>query len=182
MALTLSSHKLDVGTSAPEFELLGIDGKYHQRTDFQGKPILIIFICNHCPYVIQKTKEIVRLHHLFRKHVHIIAINSNDSKQYPDDSFERMKTFAKEYGIKFPYLHDESQEVARAYGAACTPDPFLFDENHMLLYHGRIDDQLHLGETVHEHTMEEVIRCMLEGKNPPEDFAPSMGCSIKWKN
>lgn len=179
MALTVSQQKLKIGSKAPDFKLKGIDGKTHSLGAFSSSPLLVIFMCNHCPYVQQKIDAIIKLHEKFRGKVSIVGINSNAG--YPGDDFEDMKVFAKEKGITFAYLFDETQEVAKLYGAVCTPDPFLFDKNRVLVFHGRIDDALELGAAAKENTMEDAINKLLRGEKIERTFEPSMGCSIKWK-
>ena len=180
MVLTQSQIKLNLGDKAPDFALNGIDGKTYSLknfTDLEG--FLIIFMCNHCPYVQTKIDTIVALHKKFKEDIAVIGINSNDP-EYPGEGMENMKKFAQERGIIFPYLLDETQKVAKSYGAACTPDPFLFNKNMQLVFHGRIDDGLEPGQEVTENTMDENIQNMMEGKEISEELKPSMGCSIKW--
>ncbi len=180
---TKSILKLKEGDAAPDFALRGIDDKEHSLKDYGGKEaIMIVFMCNHCPYVIAKTEIMNQLFEKYSsKGVAIIGINSNDAKSYPDDSFENMKKFAAEKKLKFDYLVDETQEVAKAYGAACTPDPFLFDKNFHLVYRGRFDDALAPTASVTTKDMEEAIEAVLSGNRPKQFFLPSIGCSIKWK-
>lgn len=182
MVLLESQIKLKAGDSAPDFELLGIDDKTHALNDYDDyKGVLVIFMCNHCPYVKAKADALNELHERFGDTVAIIGINSNDSSRYPEDSFEAMKQTAKEKGFGFDYLIDESQETAKRYGAMCTPDPFLFDEQKRLVFHGRIDNAMSPGDTVTEKTMIGNIKRLLEGESIEKDFDPSIGCSIKWK-
>lgn len=180
MALTTSQQKLKIGSKAPDFKLRSIDGKEYSLKNFSDMPLLIIFMCNHCPYVQQKIDAIIKLAEKFRDRVSVVGINSNAG--YPGDDFEDMKNFANERGINFPYLFDETQSIARAYGAVCTPDPFLLDSSHKLVFHGRIDDALELGAAAREHTMESVISRLLDGIKIDKTSEPSMGCSIKWKS
>lgn len=182
MVLLESQIKLKAGDIAPDFELLGIDDKTHALNDYNGyKGVLIIFMCNHCPYVKAKADALNELHERFGDRVAIVGINSNDSSRYPEDSFEAMKHTAKEKGFGFDYLVDESQEVAKRYGAMCTPDPFLFDDQKRLVFHGRIDNAMSPGDTATEKTMINNIERLLEGNTIEKDFDPSIGCSIKWK-
>lgn len=179
MALTTSQQKLKIGSRAPSFALRGVDGKTYSLKEFSLKPLLVIFMCNHCPYVQAKMDAIIKLAEKFAGKISVLGINSNAG--YPGDDFEDMKAFASEKGINFPYVFDETQEVAKAYGAVCTPDPFLFDKNQKLVFHGRIDDALELGATAREHTMESNISRLLDGIKIDKNFEPSMGCSIKWR-
>ncbi len=183
MVLLKSEVVLRKGDKAPDFELLGIDDKKHSLSDFKNyRGILVIFMCNHCPYVQAKTKAFAEIYDKFKDKIAIIGINSNDAVKYPDDSFESMKKFAIEKGIKFPYLVDETQDVARKYGAVCTPDPFLFDQNCKLVFHGRIDNAMSPEDVTTEKTMILNIEKLLTGKKIERDFEPSTGCSIKWKS
>ena len=180
MVLTQSFQKLNRGDRAPDFSLKGVDDKIYSLSDFTGKEgLLVIFMCNHCPYVKAKIEAIVALYKKFKEKIAVVGINSNDP-EYPGEGMENMKKFVGERGIDFPYLLDETQEVAKAYGATCTPDPFLFERARKLVFHGRIDDALSPGETPKEHTMEENIEKMLRGEEIGEETKPSMGCSIKW--
>jgi len=182
MVLLESQIKLKKGDIAPDFELLGIDDKRHTLKDYENyKGILVIFMCNHCPYVKAKVDAIKQIHEKFNESIALVGINSNDSTKYPDDSFENMKKIANEKGIKFDYLVDEKQDVAKKYGAICTPDPFLFDENRKLIFHGRIDNAMNPDDTATENTMQENIQKYLAGEKIEKDFDPSIGCSIKWK-
>ena len=181
MVLLESQVKLKAGDSAPDFELLGIDDKKHQLSEFKGKDgILIIFMCNHCPYVKAKFDAFNELYEKFGDKVAIVGINSNDSTDYPEDSFENMKKTADERGLKFDYLVDDTQEIAKKYGAMCTPDPFLFDREGKLIFHGRIDNAMKPDDTATEKTMAINIEKMLSNEKIEKDFDPSIGCSIKW--
>ena len=136
MVLTESSSKLQHGDPAPDFSLKGTDSRIYNLSDFKGKPTLIVFMCNHCPYVKAKQETIKNLQAKYKdRGLVIVGINSNESENYPQDSFDGMVETAREKGYNFIYLHDETQEVAKAYGASCTPDPFLFDFEQKLVYH-----------------------------------------------
>lgn len=183
MVLLKSEVVLKKGDRAPDFALLGIDDKKHSLSEFKNyKAMLVVFMCNHCPYVQAKTKALNEIYDKFKNDIIMIGINSNDPTNYPDDSFENMKKFAKEKGIKFTYLVDETQEIAKKYGAVCTPDPFLFDQERRLVFHGRIDNAMSPEDTATEKTMINNIEKLLSGKKIEKDFDPSMGCSIKWKS
>tara|TARA_Y100000310_G_scaffold320207_1_gene376393 strand:- start:260 stop:811 length:552 start_codon:yes stop_codon:yes gene_type:complete len=180
MALTESNTKLNKGDKAPDFSLQGIDGNIHSLSDFGGKQgLLIIFMCNHCPYVKAKMDTLVKLHGKWGEKIDIVGINSNDP-EYEGEGMENMKAFASEWNMQFPYLLDATQEVAKAYGATCTPDPFLFDKDQNLVFHGRIDDALEPGQEVTENTMDENIQRLVAGEGIADELKPSMGCSIKW--
>ncbi|MBA0908878.1 MAG: thioredoxin family protein [Nitrosarchaeum sp.] len=182
MVLLESQIKLKTGDNAPIFQLLGVDNKKHALNDynnFQG--ILIIFMCNHCPYVKSKIETLNELYEKFSNKIAIIGINSNDSKDYPEDSFENMKKMAKENEFKFDYLLDETQEIAKKYGAICTPDSFLFNSKKQLVFHGKIDNAMKPDDVSTEKTMIQNIQKLLIGEKIEKDFDPSIGCSIKWK-
>ena len=182
MVLLESKVSLQTGDMAPDFELLGIDDKQHSLSNYKDyKGLLVIFICNHCPYVKTKIDAIKEIHEKFKDRIALVGINSNDSTEYPDDSFENMKIIAQEKGIKFDYLVDGDQEIAKKYGAVCTPDPFLFDSERKLVFHGRIDNAMKPEDTATEKTMISNIQKFLDGEKIEKDFDPSIGCSIKWK-
>ena len=181
MVLLESQIKLKTGDVAPNFELLGIDDQKHALNDYKNfEGFLIIFMCNHCPYVKAKSYALNELYDKFGDKIAIIGINSNDSKKYPEDNFENMKKTAKEKGFKFDYLIDETQQVAKNYGAMCTPDPFLFNKEKKLVFHGRIDNAMKPDDSPTEKTMIKNIEKLLNGQNIEKDFEPSIGCSIKW--
>ena len=172
---------LKTGDNAPEFNLKGIDDQMHSLNDYSKKGLLVIFMCNHCPFVKAKIEAIKELHDKFKDDISIVGINSNDSVKYPDDDFDSMKAVAKEKGLEIDYLVDETQEIAKKYGAVCTPDPFLFDSEKKLIFHGRIDDAMNPEAEVSEKVMINNIQKFLEGQKIEKDFDPSIGCSIKWK-
>jgi peroxiredoxin len=183
MARTLSSPQvLKTGTPAPGFTLKGVDGKMHSLSDYTSKSraVLVVFICNHCPFVKARIGDIVALQSRFKpSELQVIGINSNDPS-YQDEGFDNMVKFSKEYRLNFPYLIDESQQVARDYGAVCTPDPFLFVDG-KLAFHGRINDAMEPEAKPTVPVMENNVRALLAGKKLKKDFDPSIGCSIKWK-
>jgi len=182
MVLLESKISLKTGDTAHDFLLMGIDDKMHSLDSYaESKGLLIIFICNHCPYVKAKIDAMKQIHEKFNENIALVGINSNDSTEYPDDSFENMKKIANEKGIKFDYLVDEKQDIAKKYGAVCTPDPFLFDQNRKLIFHGRIDNAMNPDDTATENTMQKNIEKFLSGEKIEKDFEPSIGCSIKWK-
>jgi len=182
MVLLESKITLKTGDDAPDFSLKGTDDEMHSLDSYAGnKGLLIIFMCNHCPYVKAKIDAIKQIHEKFKENIAVVGINSNDSAEYPDDSFENMKKIANEKGIKFDYLVDEKQDIAKKYGAICTPDPFLFDQDRKLIFHGRIDNAMNPDDTATENTMQKNIEKYLAGEKIEKDFDPSIGCSIKWK-
>lgn len=168
-----------------DFQLKGTDGRTHSLADVKGKNgTLIMFICNHCPYVkgvIGRLVEDVRA--LQEAGVGAIAIMSNDTVNYPDDSFDNMKRFAKQHGFVFPYAIDETQDIARAYGAVCTPDLFGFNSDGTLEYRGRVDSagSRPASGTEKRELREAMLEIARTGKGPAEQI-PSVGCSIKWRN
>ena len=181
MAKMESVISLKTGDTAPDFSLKGIDDEIHSLNDYSKKGLLIIFMCNHCPFVKAKIEAIKELDSKFKNDISIVGINSNDSVKYPDDDFESMKNVAKEKGLEIDYLVDETQEVAKKYGAVCTPDPFLFDSEKKLVFHGRIDDAMNPDAVANEKVMINNIEKFLNGEKIEKDFDPSIGCSIKWK-
>ncbi len=181
MVRTLSNQKLLTGQKAPDFTLKGIDEKNYSLNDFNSRTLLVIFICNHCPFVKARINDIVDLQSRFNTHdLQIITINSNDPS-YQDEGFDNMKEFAKQNNLNFPYLIDETQEIAKLYGAVCTPDPFLFDSNKTLVFHGRINDAIEPASKPQKHIMHENIKKIINAEKIEKDFDPSIGCSIKWK-
>jgi thiol-disulfide isomerase/thioredoxin len=152
-------------------------------SDFSDKKaVLIIFMCNHCPYVKQIKEGLVSLANDYSDQLGVVAISSNDVENYPQDRPEKMAQDAKKFGYPFPYLYDESQEVAQAYKAACTPDLFLIDDNQKLVYRGQFDESRPAnGKPVTGKDVREAIDRLLEGKEPVKNQKPSMGCNIKWK-
>lgn len=178
------STMLALGTEAPDFVLPEpASGKMIARADFSGQPLLVAFICNHCPYVVKIREEFAALARAYRqKGVAVVAINANDVDHYPDDSPEKMIVEAKTAGYEFPYLFDETQQVAQAYKAACTPDFFLFDKHHKLFYRGQFDDARPGNhEPVTGDDLRQALDALLEGSHPPHEQKASMGCNIKWK-
>jgi peroxiredoxin len=174
----------DFGWKAPDFSLIGVDGTTHTLGELKGpKGTLVAFICNHCPYVIAVIDRIVRdARDLEALGVSTVAICSNDATTHPDDSFDKMKTFASRHGLTFPYLHDESQDVAHAYDAMCTPDFFGFNADLELQYRGRLDASGRdpAGPDVRRELFE-AMKMIAETGQGPRDQTASIGCSIKWK-
>jgi peroxiredoxin len=183
MALTPST-MLPLGTSAPDFRLPDTRGQMVALADFKSAPVLLVlFICNHCPFVKHIRAGLAGLGRDYQKRgVAIVAINSNDVQNYPEDSPDRMQQEVKAAGYVFPYLYDESQAVARAYRAACTPDIFLFDKNRKLVYRGQFDDSRPgNGRPVTGRDLRAALDAVLAGTPVPEPQTPSIGCNIKWK-
>ena len=183
MAVT-ASEMLSLGTKAPDFNLPDTTGKIVSLNDFQeARAFLVIFMCNHCPFVKHILYGLVALIKEYQaKECIVVAINSNDATNYPDDSPEVMAKVAIEAGFTFPYLYDETQKVAKAYRATCTPDFFLFDSNKMLVYRGQMDgSRPGNGIQVTGADLTAAIDAVLEGKPVCEEQKPSIGCNIKWK-
>jgi peroxiredoxin len=186
MALTYSEAP-QLGSSAPDFNLPGVDGKNYSLKNFtEAKALVVVFYCNHCPYVIAVDDRVNALaREYLSRGVSLVAINSNDSVRYPDDSFEAMKVRAREKSYVFPYLHDETQEVAKAYGAVCTPDFFAYANRGAnrfeLKYAGRLDDSWKEPARVERRELANALDKILAGEDPATAQNPSMGCSIKWK-
>lgn len=179
-----ATHALKIGAKAPDFALPGIDGKTHSLASFADKKVLVVCIsCNHCPYVQAAEDRMIAFQRDFGpKGVQLVCINPNDDKVYPEDSFEGMKTRAKARGFNFVYLRDESQAVARAYGAQCTPEFFVFDKDRRLVYHGRVDDGHKEAAKAKKHDLRDAAQAALEGRPIAEPVTMAMGCSIKWKS
>jgi peroxiredoxin len=177
------SQMLALGTRCPDFALPDTEGNTVKQTDFRGKPLLVMFLCNHCPFVKHVADELTRLGKEYQaKGLGIIAINSNDVNNYPDDSPQKMKEEKQQRGYSFPYCFDEDQSVAKAFTAACTPDFFLFDKDHTLVYRGQLDDSRpDSGIPVTGQDLRGAIDAVLAGEQPPSDQKPSMGCNIKWQ-
>ena len=174
---------LRTGDSAPGFNLPGVDGKNHSLEEFhEKKAVVVIFSCNHCPTVKAYEDRMVAIQRDYaKKGVMLVAINSNETRNYPEDSFENMKIRAKQKGFNFPYLRDESQSVARAYGAQRTPEVYVFDKNRKLRYHGRIDDDVYEPEEVRFHYLRDALDAVIAGKPVPLEETEAVGCTIKWK-
>jgi peroxiredoxin len=179
----MHSKGMPIGTPAPPFSLPGVDGKTWSLGAFSDAEILVVvFTCNHCPYAKASEDRLIEIQDDYRDQgVRLVAINPNDDRKYPDDSFASMKERAADKGFNFPYLRDESQEVARAYDAACTPDIFVFGRDRKLIYNGRIDDNWQHPEQVKRQDLRAVLDAALKGKTVGFEHVPSMGCSIKWK-
>ena len=170
-------------TSAVSFQLPGVDSKTYSLESFSDKNVLvIIFMCNHCPYVKAVLQRLIALQaETAHQGVQLIGINSNDVDRYPDDSMENMQKITKEKGINFPYLLDVSQEMAKTYDAVCTPDIYVYGTERKLLYRGRIDDNWEHEEKVIQRNLKEAVDCIVAGKKVPDKQISSIGCSIKWK-
>jgi peroxiredoxin len=178
------SKGMPVGTRAPEFSLPGVDGKSYSLDSFRDARLLVvIFTCNHCPYAQALEARFIELQRDYiERGVRFVAINPNDAAAHPDDGFEPMKERAKQNGWNFPYLRDESQAVARAYDAACTPDIFVFDGDRALRYNGRCDDNWRDPGQVRQRDLRRALEALLAGRVIDFEVHPALGCSIKWKH
>jgi len=180
---TLGPVGLALGSSAIDFHLKGVDGKSYGLKDFgDRKALVVVFSCNHCPYVRDYEDRMIQLQRDYSgKSVTLVAINSNDDYNYPEDSFEKMIQRSKDKGFNFPYLRDETQDIAHRYGAICTPHVFAFDQQRTLQYKGRIDDSRNVAE-VKTHDLRNALDSILTGRKPSNQETRPFGCSIKWKN
>jgi peroxiredoxin len=186
VALDSEKDALDRGDVAPAFELPGVDGGTHSLDDFaDNEALLVVFTCNHCPYAQAKFDELNALAAEYDDAA-VVGINPNDAEEYPEDAFEKMEEYVESGKVQYDaYLRDESQEVAAEYGATCTPDPFLFareDGEFRLAYHGRLDDATNPDDEPTEREMKALIDRVLAGEEIDDEFKPSRGCSIKWKD
>ena len=175
--------KLKIGDKAPDFSLPATDGKIYRLNDFKGKKVLvIIFMCNHCPYVQAYIERIKSIQSEFGiKGLRVVGINSNDEVNYPDDGFDKMVEMARLKKLNFVYLRDEDQTVANAYGAQCTPEVFVFDGERKLKYHGRIDDNYKDEKAVKTTDLRNAVDAVLHDRKVAFELTPAVGCSIKWR-
>lgn len=173
---------MSIGQPAHEFSLKGVDAKTYSLADFADKPVLVVvFWCNHCPYVKAYEDRTIDIAKKYAEQVAFVAINANDPVKYPEDSFENMQRHAQEKGYPFPYLFDETQQVARAYQAERTPEFFVFDADRKLRYHGRLDDNLEQPNQVKQAYLREALDALLADREPPVTVTQPVGCTIKWK-
>lgn len=174
---------LQIGDQAPDFELIGVDDKTYRLRDYQdSQAVAVIFTCNHCPYALAWEGRLIALQAEFASRgVQFLAICANDGDKYPADSFPAMKEHATEKGFNFPYLHDVSQQVAKAYGAERTPEIFLFDRDGVLRYHGAPDDNYDDPNAISAHYFRDALSAVLVGDTPEVTTTPAVGCTIKWK-
>lgn len=183
MARTPST-MLPLGTAAPFFSLIEpASGNMVSLEEFKGKPMVVVFMCNHCPYVKHIAAKLSEIATAFQQQgVAFVGINSNDVANYSDDSPEKMVETVNEYDFTFPYLYDESQEIAKAYRAACTPDLYLFDQDHRLVYRGQFDEaRPRNDDPVTGKDLQDAIKALLAGIPIPSEQKASLGCNIKWK-
>jgi peroxiredoxin len=173
---------IDVGKAGPSFNLKGVDGKFHSLNDYADKKaVVVVFTCNHCPAAVASEDRLVQLQKDYApKGVQLVAINPNEDKGHPTDSFDHMIKRAAEKKFNFPYLRDETQEVAKAYGAVRTPHVFLLDQGRKVAYRGRIDDNINDPDAITRHDLREAIDEVLRGKRVSTPITEPVGCSVKW--
>lgn len=173
-----------LGAACPDFKLPGVDGRTYARDELSSASVLVVmFICNHCPYVKAVEDRIIGLAREYGpRGVQLVGICSNDAETYPDDAFDALAKRWRERAYGFPYLHDEAQDVARAFGAVCTPDIFVYDRERRLAYRGRIDDSWKDESKVTTRELAGALDALLAGGRPADKQRPSMGCSIKWRS
>jgi peroxiredoxin len=173
---------LQIGEPAPDFRLPGVDGKEYSLADFKDAKILVVvFSCNHCPYVIGSEDRMIRFYQEYApRGVAMLAINSNETENHPTDSFEHMVEHAREKNFPFPYVRDDSQDVARAYGALRTPHYYVFDAERKLRYTGRMDDNPRTPGQETTHELRDAVDALLEGRTPPVELTNPIGCNVKW--
>jgi len=183
MVMTAST-MLPLGTEAPDFTLPDAEGNLVSLSDFdEARALIVVFMCNHCPFVKHVINDFVKfVQECESRGVAAVGINANDVNEFPEDRPEKMVQFARDRGITFPYLYDETQDVAKRYQAACTPDFFVFDENRRLVYRGQMDDSRPGSDVPATGAdLRAALDAVLEGRPVPEEQRPSMGCNIKWK-
>lgn len=176
------SFTLQLGAEAPDFCLVGVDGKsYSLASAKQAKLLIVVFSCNHCPAAIGSEDRMIQLYKDYRpKGVEMIVINANEDQNHPDDSFEKMKDRARDKNFPFPYVRDESQSVAFAYGALRTPHFYVFDEPRRLRYSGRMDNSPRDASKATQHDLRNALDALLAGKTPPVELTNPLGCNVKW--
>lgn len=173
---------LKIGDKALDFNLIGTDDNMHSLNEYANKFVAVVFSCNHCPYVRAWEDRMIKIQADYvSMGVQLVAINANDASKYPDDSFKNMKIRAHEKKFNFPYLRDEDQKVATAYGAQRTPEVFLFDAKRTLQYHGAIDDNYDDPNAVKVHYLRNALDAILNGTKVPVAETPPVGCTMKWK-
>jgi peroxiredoxin len=176
---------MEINAYVPDFELPDINGKVVHLARYleNHEAIAVIFMCNHCPYVKAYIDRLIALQSYFQgQKVTLVGINANDEGKYPEDSLAKMKEYAANWGLNFPYLRDRSQDVAQAFGAICTPEPFLVDQQGMLRYRGQIDDNYRDPAAVIKQDLKEAIAQVLKGESISSTMEPAIGCSVKWKS
>ena len=183
MEANIQNLKLKISDKALDFSLPGVDGEVYTLDSFRGKKVLVVvFMCNHCPYVQGSIDRIKAIQDEFGiKGLQVVGINANDEVNYPDDSFDKMVEMSKAKKLNFPYLRDEGQAVANAYGAQCTPEVFVFDGERKLRYHGRIDDNPKDETKATVSDLRNAVNALVHNQKVPIELTPAIGCSIKWR-
>ena len=178
-----NSYMSPLGTAMPDFSLPDFNGVSFNSSSLKGKPVLVIFLCNHCPFVVHLITPLAEQARKYEEQgVHVIGINSNDVSTHPEDSPENMKSFARERNISFPYLYDETQKTAQVFKAACTPDFFLYNGEHKLVYRGQFDGSRPSNDIpITGEDLNKAVDALVAGKAIQGAQKPSIGCSIKWK-
>jgi peroxiredoxin len=174
---------MEIGAYAPDFELPSAQGDViHLSKCLEAyNTVVVVFMCNHCPYVKAYRERLVAIQADYKdKGVLLVGINANDAKKYPEDNFDKMKEYVQEWGLNFPYLRDRTQDVAEAFGAKCTPEPFVIDKQGILRYNGQIDDNYREPDAVTQPYLREAIDQVLQGEAVTIDMSPAIGCSVKW--
>ena len=183
MEMNIQNLKIKIGGKAPDFNLPGVDGKAYTLDSFRGKKVVVIvFMCNHCPYVQGSIERVKSIQDEFGiKGLQVVGINANDEVNYPDDSFDKMVEMNKTKKLNFHYLRDEDQDVANDYGAQCTPECFVFDEHRGLRYHGRIDDNPKDESKATVSDLRNAVNALIHNQKVAIELTPAIGCSIKWR-
>ncbi len=177
-----NSTVLNIGDTLPHFLLPATDGLDVDSRGIKDPVLVVVFTCNHCPYAQAYEDRLIALAEDFDEEgAQFVLINSNDAEGYPQDSFAQMRVRYEEKGFPFPYCHDESQEVAKSFGALCTPHCFVFDQDRKLKYKGRVDDNWEHPDKVTEHNLHDAVAALVKGQEPPAHEVNAIGCSIKWK-
>jgi peroxiredoxin len=168
--------------TCPDFQVKATDGRTYQKSDFaNNKGFLVMFICNHCPYVKAIESRLIQLGEFLKeRHFPVVAVSSNDAESYPEDSFENLKKCAEEKNYPFPYLYDETQSMAKSFDAVCTPDFFVFNGQNKLVYRGQLDNSWKDAKQVTQEHLKDAVLALINNKPLTEKQIPSMGCSIKW--
>lgn len=177
----LEYDRLHLGQPIVDAELKDFSGRPCRLSDFKEPLLAVVFMCNHCPYVVGSIGRLDALARRFAGRVAFAGVNANDAERFPDDAPDAMRDFAARNDLSFPYLVDATQDVARAYGAMRTPEVFLFDQDRRLRYHGRVDDSPKDASSVREPDLERAVEALLDGREPPRAEADAIGCTIKWR-
>lgn len=176
---------MEINAYAPDFELPSVTGEVIHLAPYleTHSAVVVVFMCNHCPYVKAYLERLMAIQTDYQAQgVTLVGINANDDRKYPEDSFEKMKTYAQEWGLNFPYLRDRTQDVAQAFGANCTPEPFVLDKQGILRYRGQIDDNYSDRAAVTSNDLRDAIDCVIQDKSVTKPMSNAIGCSVKWSS